>query len=179
MFDLMPRIFYYARFRDGRWRWVRPLSMRPSDFWLKVELITGRNAMGLHALAVICCATECTELCHRCDARVEEIAHNRATEFIWDFDPRRDSARDLLRAWDTINEVEKRHGVRLDSDDSRAIEHLVFLWVCRTILRWFPASVEAEAICWDLQKIGVSLDEFEELYQVTKQQAIEEEKAAA
>jgi hypothetical protein len=145
---------------------------------LKVELITGRQAMGLHALAVICCATECTELCHRCDARVEEIAHNRATEFIWDFDPRRDSARDLLRAWDTINEVEKRHGVRLDSDDSRAIEHLVFLWVCRTIMRWFPASVEAEAIWEDLEKIGVTLDEFEELYQTTKQQAKEEERAA-
>jgi hypothetical protein len=45
-------------------------------------------------------------------------------------------------------------------------------------LRFFPASVEAEAICWDLQKIGVSLDEFEELYQVTKLQAKEEEKAA-
>jgi hypothetical protein len=178
MFDLMPRIVYYARFRDGRWRWVRPLNMRPSDFWLKVDLITGRQVMGAHALLVICCATECMEKCQRCDCRVEEITHNRASQFIFDFNPKRDSARELLKAWDTINEVETRHGVGINSADSRAIEHLVFLWVCRVILRFFPASVEAEAIWGDLEKIGVSLDEFEELYQVTKQQAKEEEKAA-
>ena len=102
--------------------------------------------MGAHALAVICCAEECTEKCQRCDARVEDIAHNRATQFIFDFDPRRDSARELLKAWDTINEIEGKHGVGINSEDSRAIEHLVFLWVCRVILRHFPASVEAEAI---------------------------------
>jgi hypothetical protein len=178
MFDLTPRLLYYARFRDGRWRWARPLIMRPSDFWLKVELITGRQVMGCHALAVICCAPECMVKCHRCDARVEDVAHNRAREFIFNFDPRRDSARDLLKAWDTINEVEARHGVGIDSEDSKAIEHLVFLWVCRMILRWFPESVEAEAIWEDLQKIGITLDQFEELYQVTKQQAKDEEKAA-
>jgi hypothetical protein len=173
---LMPLVQYYARFRDGKWRYAQPLSMRRSDFWLRVELITERQFMaGRQPLVVICCADECTEKCRFCDCRVEEIAHNRASEFIFDFDPRRDSARDLLKAWDTINEVETRHGVGINSEDSRAIEHLVFLWVCRTILRYFPASVEAEAIWEDLEKIGVSLDEFEQLYQTTKQRAKDEE----
>jgi hypothetical protein len=170
---------FFARFRDGRWRFARPLMMQPSDFWLKVQLITERQAMaGCHALIVICCAEECTQLCQRCDARVPEIAHNRAAQFIWDFDPKRDSAGELLAAWDTINEIETKAGFGIDNEDSKAIEHLVFLWVCRVILRHFPASPEAGAIWRDLKKIGMTLDQFEELYRTTKQQAIEEEKAA-